>query len=265
MNILIKELKATIKSLIIWCLAQVFIIYAGMMKYQGFSDSKVDVTALFSSFPKEMLVVFGIGTVDISKVAGFYSVFFLYFMLLAAIHATMLGAVIVSKEERDHCADFIYTKPIRRFQVIIPKLFAGVINILVFNMITLVASLFFIAQHNNGNSLFSKVSLTMLALFILQLFFLTLGTFLGSLLKNTKRATSLSATFIMVFFLISIAVDLYNKLDFLKYLTPFKSFNAANLMLDGQIAAPSAAILLLLSLIFTALTFIAFNQRDLAT
>lgn len=265
MNVFSKEMKSNIKSLIIWCCAQVFIIYAGMMKYQGFSDSNVDMNKLMAGFPKEVMVVFGVGSVDLSQVAGFYSVFFLYFMLLAAIHAVMFGAVVVSKEERDHCADFIYTRPIRRFQVIMPKLLAGVINILIFNMVTFAASVFFISQHNDGDGLFNKVSLTMLALFILQLFFLALGALFGTTLKNTKLATSVSSAFVLGFFLLSVAVDLYDKLDFLKIVTPFKYFEGSVLMIDGRLSFYSAVILLIASGIFIGVSFFAFNKRDLTT
>ncbi len=265
MNVFKKEMKANLKSLIIWCCAEVFIIFAGMMKYQGFTDSEVDINALFDAFPKEIMVVFGIGSVDITKVAGFYSVFFLYFMLLAAVHAVMFGAVVVSKEERDHCADFVYTKPVRRFQVIWPKLLAGVINILIFNLATFCASVFFIAQHNDGDGLIDKVSLTMLALFILQLFFLALGAMFGAVLKNTKQATAAASGLVMGFFILSIIVDLYDKMEFLKYFTPFKYFEGATLMINEQLSFNSTAILLVASLVFFVLTFLAFNRRDLRT
>ncbi|MDP2842689.1 MAG: ABC transporter permease subunit, partial [Acetobacterium sp.] len=219
----------------------------------------------FDAFPKEIMVVFGIGSVDISRVAGYYSVFFLYFMLLAAVHAVMFGAVVVSREERDHCADFVYTKPIRRFQVISPKLLAGVVNILLFNMVTFAASVFFIAQHNKGDGLIDKVSLTMLALFILQLFFLALGAMFGAILKNTKRATAVASGLVMGFFILSVVVDLYDKLAFLAILTPFKYFEGSTMMINDQLSFNSAAILLSVTLVFFGLTFVAFNRRDLST
>jgi ABC-2 type transport system permease protein len=265
MNVFKKEMKANLTSLIIWCCAQVFIIYAGMMKYQGFLDSHVDMSKMLAGFPKEIMVIFGVGSVDLTKVAGFYSVFFLYFMLLAAIHAVMFGAVAVSREERDHCADFLYAKPIRRFQVIMPKLIAGVINVLIFNMVTFGASVFFISLHNNGDGLFNQVSLTMLALFILQLFFLSLGAMLGAVLKNTKLATSISGACILGFFLISVAIDLYDKLAFLKIITPFKYFEGSTLMIDEQLSFTSALILLIVATVLFVLTFVVFNKRDLRT
>lgn len=265
MNVFKKEMKAHFKSLLIWSFAQIFIIYAGMIEFNSFSDSQVDLNVLFDSLPKEVLIIFGMGTADLTQIAGFYSVFFLYFMLLAAIHASMFGAVSISREERDHNADFIYSKPIKRSQVILPKFLAGIINILIFNMVTFGASVFFIAWHNDGDGLFNAVSLTMLALFIFQLFFLALGAMFGSLLKNTKAATSASSGLILSFFLISVAVDLFEDLAFLKIITPFQYFKGDLLMVDQQLPAFSFLILIIASCLLFGLSLLAFQRRDLRT
>ncbi|KNZ43178.1 ABC transporter permease subunit [Acetobacterium bakii] len=265
MNIFFKELKANYKSLLIWSCAQVFIIFAGMMKYKGFADSGVDINSLFAGFPKELLVVFGMGSTDISQVAGFYSVFFLYFMLLAAVHAVMFGAVVVSKEERDHSADFLFSRPVKRHEVITPKLLAGVVNILFFNLVTFGASVFFIGLYNNGDGLVDKVAITMVALFVLQLFFLALGAMLGASLKTTKIATSAAAGIILGTFFLSVAVDLNANFDILKYLTPFKYFNAKMLVIDGTLSLNSVGILLVVTFILTTLCYLIFNKRDLST
>ena len=105
----------------------------------------------------------------------------------------------------------------------------------------------------------------MLALFILQLFFLALGALFGSVLKNTKQATAAASGLVMGFFLLSVAVDLYDKLKFLAIFTPFKYFEGATLMINDQLSFNSAVILLIVSLIFFGLTFVAFNRRDLSS
>jgi ABC-2 type transport system permease protein len=250
MNVLLKELKLNLKSLIIWCLAQCFIIFAGMMKYQGFADSEVDVSALFDSLPKEVLTVLGMESVNIATIPGFYSVFFLYFMLLAAVHAIMYGAIAVSREERDHCADFIYTRPRRRFQIITPKLIGGVINLIVFNAVTFVASVGFIAYYNDGNGMISEVSVTMLALFFLQLFFLAIGSFFGAISPSTK---------------IAVIADLVDAADFLGTLSPFNAFNAQDLVINGQLEGLPALILLAATLVFSGLCILSFHFRNLKT
>jgi len=87
----------------------------------------------------------------------------------------------------------------------------------------------------------------------------------GAILKNTKRATAVASGLVMGFFLLSVVVDLYDKLAFLTIFTPFKYFEGAALMINDQLSFNSAAILLTVTLIFFGLTFVAFSRRDLAT
>ncbi len=265
MNILKRELRANLKPLLIWCIAQIFIILSGMMKFVGFTNSGTDLGALFDSMPKGLLKAFGMGIVDITSVAGFYTVFFLYFILLASIHAVMFGAVNVSKEERDHSADFLFTKPVKRGVVITYKFIAGLINIVALNLVTLITSVVMIAQNNDGDGLFSQVFLLMLALGFIQLFFLTLGFMLGAMLKTTKIATSAATAFVLATFFLSVLSDLSTKVEFLKYFTPFKAYNSALVMIDRQFAILPTLILVIFSVCFMGITYKMFNDRDLVT
>jgi len=265
MNIIIRELKANLKPLIIWSVAQMFVILSGMMKYKGYADSGVDINSLFGDGAEGLLKAFGMNGLDLSKVDAYYTVFFLYFMLLAAIHAVMLGAVLISKEERDHSADFLFSKPVKRYQVVTSKLIAGSINIFVFNIVTYVTSVVMIATYNDGDGLSGKVGLLMVALFILQVFFLALGAMFGAVLKTTKIATSAATGFVLATFFMSILADISEKVDFLKYLTPFKAFQSRIVIFDGELSLVSTAILLALSAGLLAVTYKKFHARDLTT
>ena len=258
-------MKANLKSLIIWSVAQIFIILAGMMKYVGFAESGIDIKAMFNSYPEGLLKAFGISDVDISTVEGFYTVFFLYFMLLAAIHAVMFGAVIISKEERDHSADFLFSKPVKRHKVILSKALAGTVNVLIFNIVTLVTSVAMIAQNNDGDGLLGQVSLLMLALFFIQMMFLCVGLMLGALLKSTKLATSVATGVVMGTFFLSIMSDISEKVSWLKYFTPFKAFDSSTVMLDREFSLMATAALLLVAIVCMGFTFVKFQERDLNT
>ena len=265
MNLLKRELKANLKPLIIWCIAQVFVILAGMMKYVGFAESGTDIKTLFASMPEGLMKAFGMNNVDIASVDGFYTVFFLYFMLLASIHAVMFGAVVVSKEERDHSADFLFSKPVKRHIVITFKFIAGLINIIILNLVTLITSVIMIAQNNDGDGLLSQVALLMLALGFIQLFFLALGILLGAVLKTTKLATSAATGIVLGTFFMSVLTDLGEKVEFLKYATPFKAYESAVVMFDRQVAVLPSLVLVGLSICFMAMAYKLFYDRDLTT
>jgi len=264
MNVFFREIKANLKSLLIWCGAQVFVIFAGMVKYGGYTNSSVDINDLMEQFPEALRAVFGMGSVDLATIEGFYAVFFLFFILLAAIHAAMLGAVLIAKEERDHAADFLYAKPVQRWQVITAKMMAGLVNLVVLNIVTLVTSVISIASYNDGDMLADKVLVLMVALLILQILFFCLGTALGALLKTAKLATSAATAIILATFFLAAAIDIDHRIQSLHILTPFKYFDANDLLHGGRLPVWTALLTLVLSAIALAVTYIAFKRRDLA-
>ncbi len=264
MNIFLRELKANYKSLLIWSGAQYFLILVGMVKYSGYATSGADIEQLFASMPDGLKTMFGIGTVDLSRVDGFYTVFFLYFLLLAAIHACMLGVVLIAKEERDHSADFLYAKPVTRTHVITAKLMAGLFNILVFNLVTLVGSIIHVEQYNTtGESMTGKIAFLMLAMFIFQVTFLAVGVALGACLRTAKRATGAATAIILGTFFLSVGIDLNEKIGFLAFASPFKYFIAADLMFGGSYSWWALVLCALWITGGLALAYRRFGRRDL--
>ena len=134
MNVFIVEMKAHRNVLIIWAVGIIFMVVAGMGKYVALSSSGQSMNDLFAQMPKSMQTLFGIGSFDLSKASGYYGMLFLYLALMATIHAIMLGANIISKEERDKTAEFLFSKPISRNKIITAKLAAAFMNILIFNI-----------------------------------------------------------------------------------------------------------------------------------
>jgi len=159
MNIVLRELRANLKSLIIWSVSMVFLIAVGMVKYSGIAAVGQSANELFNQMPAAMKSILGMNYLDLTSISGYYGMFFLYFLLLGGTHAVMLGATIISKEERDKTADFIFVKPIARSRVITAKLIAVLINLVIFNLVTLLASVFFVAMYNKGEPINDQIHL----------------------------------------------------------------------------------------------------------
>ncbi|MEN6391799.1 MAG: ABC transporter permease subunit [Syntrophomonas sp.] len=263
MNIVIRELKANLKPLLIWCGSMVFLIYGGMIKYSGIAGAGQEARKLFDQFPGAFKQVLGLGELDITTAAGFYALFYIYFLVLAGVHAVMLGTVIISKEERDKTADFIFVKPVPRHQIVTAKLAAVLTNLLVLNLTTLLASVVFVNMYNQGASISSKIALLMVFLFIIQLLFAALGALVAAASKTSKRAASISTLILFSTFLLSAAIDLYPKIDFLKFFTPFKYFSAAEIITRGSYQPWMLVLSLLLIGIFVYLTYRMVERRDL--
>ncbi len=263
MNIIRRELKSNLKSLIIWCVCQSLLIAIGMVKYSAFAETGDSINAIFESLPEAMKSIFGVGTIDLMSIGGFYAVFFLYFLLLGSIHAVMLGAVILSKEERDMTADFLLVKPVSRSKVIFSKISAGLINLIIFNIITTISSILFVGIYNKAASINDTILLMMAGLFISQVVFFTIGLGTSVITSNTKKATSLSTAVVLSTFMLSIAIDINHKLENLKYITPFKYFEGKTLLMDGRLDLVYILLSIGIVICITTITFVLYNKRDI--
>ncbi|MNY63824.1 ABC-2 family transporter protein [compost metagenome] len=103
----------------------------------------------------------------------------------------------------------------------------------------------------------------MLGMFILQLLFLVIGTAIAAVNKNAKKAASLATGIMLVTFILSIAIDFNDKLAFLKYVTPFKFYEAKNIMYGGGFDAVYVIISVVAIALLTVVTYVSFEKRDL--
>ncbi|RSK54700.1 ABC transporter permease subunit [Bacillus canaveralius] len=262
MNIFLREMKAIRKSLLIWCSGVVFMIGAGMGKYAGLASTGDSMNELMASMPKSLQAIMGTGSLDLSKVIGYYGMLYLYLAVMATIHACMLGANMISKEERDKTAEFLLVKPISRGRIITYKLLAAFVNIIIFNLITLISSLVMVHKYADGEEVIGDIMIMMLGMFFLQLIFLAIGTAIAAINNNPKSPTSISTGILLVTFILSIAIDLNGKLEKLSYFTPFKYFDAKNLISEGiENSFVLLSVVQIIGLIIA--TYVFYKKRDI--
>jgi len=147
MNIFLREIKANTKSLILWSIGMFFMIISGMVKYSGFSASGQSMNEIMSQVPKSIRAVLGMGDFDLTKASGFYGMLYLYLLIMVTIHASMLGANIISKEERDKTTEFLMVKPVSRTGIITAKLLAALANVIILNIVTLALSISIVGRN----------------------------------------------------------------------------------------------------------------------
>ncbi|MEH7272030.1 ABC transporter permease subunit [Neobacillus vireti] len=263
MNIFLKEMSAHRKSLIFWSIGVFLMVASGMVKYESLASSGQPMNEMLAGMPKSLLAVLGIGEFDISTAAGYYGLLFIYLLLMATIHAAMLGATMISKEERDKTSEFLFVKPVSRNQIITAKLLAAFVNILLLNLVTLLSSLVLVGKYSNGEVVSGDIAITMAGMFILQTLYLVIGTSLAAVIKKSKRSASMATGILLLTYVISVAIDLNEHFEGLKYLTPFKYFEAKNLMLGEGFELIFVILSVGLIAGLTVITFVFFKKRDL--
>jgi ABC-2 type transport system permease protein len=259
----LREMRANRKSLIIWSICVIFMVVSGMAKYGATESSGQSMKEIIAQMPKSIQAMMGIGSLDISSAIGYYGILFLYLVLMATIHAMMLGASIIAKEERDKTSEFLLVKPISRSRIISNKLIAALVNLLIFNLITFISSIKMVAYYNHGQADARDVGLLMGGMFILQLVFLFLGTGIAAVSKNPKRAGAIGTVILLLTYILSILIDLNSKLANLKYITPFKYYEAKHVLADGSLDATFVILSFLIIILFAGVTYIFFNKRDM--
>jgi len=263
MNIFFRELKAHWKGLLGWSIAMILLVASGMAKFSALGTGGQNANLVFASFPKPVLAILGIQGLNLATIIGYFGVLYLYIQLTATIHAAMLGAEIISKEERDRTSEFLFPKPVTRLRIITEKILAGLVNIIVLNIVTLFSSIIMVAAFANNFLNDGTITMMMTGLFIMQLLFFALGVALASYFKNPKLPSIVATTILLGTYIIWVVIDLNAKLDFLKYFTPFKYFDASILIHDGHLDLVYVILSLVIISVLMATAFSAFNKRDL--
>jgi ABC-2 type transport system permease protein len=107
------------------------------------------------------------------------------------------------------------------------------------------------------------ISELMGGMFILQLLFLCLGTSIAASMKHPKRAASVSTAVLLITFFLSMAIDLNENLEILSVFTPFKYFEAQDIIGGTGYEAIYIMVSIILVVVLTIYTFIAYEKRDL--
>jgi ABC-2 type transport system permease protein len=261
-NIFLRELKANFKSLVIWSVIITLLIMVAVAKFSAFAGDP-EMLAMLDSIPPAMLDALNMRAFNLTTLSGFYGVMFVYFALMGAIAGAMWGSDSISKEERDKTVEFSLVLPVSRSRVVTAKALAALINCVAFVLITWGVSLVAVRSYNPDRAFYDFLAVEMQAMFVVELIFLAFGLLLGCAMKQYKRSASTAVGIILTTYVISILSVMQEKLDFLKYVTPFRYFDAGELFRSGRIE--SSYLLLSAAIIAVCVTgaYLTYSRRDL--
>lgn len=262
MNIIKRELKANSKTIIFWSIGIIFIVSIWMVEFDSFANNP-QMNDLLDSMPQGMLRALGMDDMNLTSVGGFLSTISLYIYLLLGIQSVILGSSIISKEERDKTAEYLFTMPIPREKVIRSKLIASIIILVILNIITLVTTIIGSLRYEKDDKFYKFLAMLFVSVFIFQMIFLSVGMLVSSINKRYKKSGNISVSILVITFLIASLINMVDSVDYLKYITPFKYFDGARLLKSFKIEPKFLIISLLIIIIGIIGTFIFYPKRDL--
>jgi ABC-2 type transport system permease protein len=262
MNIFFRELRANLKSLLIWSGIVILFNAVGFSKFSAFYKNP-ELLKVVDSMPKAMISAFNMDSFNLTTVTGFYGIMIMYFGLILSIAAAMWGSDIISKEERDRTVEFSLTLPVKRSRVITGKLAAALVNCFVLLFVTWAATIIFAQSFAPDSQFYEFVSTSLWAFFFLQMIFLSLGIFLGCFMKNYKRAGSLAVSILLGTYFASVLTDLSEDMTFLRYVSPFKYFDPLLMLRESRLEGGFALLSLLITALALAGAYYSYAKRDL--
>lgn len=262
MNIFLRELKASVKSLLIWSGVLTLLIIIAIAKFAAFAGDPSSA-AILDAMPKGMLDALNMRSFNLTTLTGFYGIMFVYFGLMAAIAAAMWGSDSISKEERDKTVEFSLVLPVSRGRVVTAKALAALVDCAAFVLVTWGVSLVAVRSYAPDQAFHHFLMLEMVSMFFLELIFLSVGLLLGCAMKRYKLSGSTAIGIILVTYFVSIITSMQSNLDFLKYLTPFKYFDAQELYRSGQLSPTFLIISAGIIVVCVTAAYLIYNRRDL--
>lgn len=267
MNMVLRELKANARALIIWSVCMFLCVLSGMAKFTGYTSATAvgpSINDLLKTMPTSIKALFGFESFDVTGVAGYLALLFIYVELAAAIHAALLGAGIIAKEENDRTAEYLMAKPVSRAAVITSKLVAALLNVIVINLVTLVSFLVVVSFYSKSADVSGEIRTLLLSMFFVQLIFLSLGAALAAGMKNPKASGSLAAGILLIGYVVARITDMSDRLRFMNVISPFKYFDLGTVVAGGSLNAGAIFLSLGLAGVFIALAYLLYQKRDLS-
>ena len=262
MNIFMREVKRNLRSLLIWGVIVILFVWVGVSKFSAYYNNP-EMLKVLDALPSAFVDAFSMRGFLLTTLTGFFGLMFTYYALMLSIAAAMWGSDIISKEERDKTVEFSLTLPVTRGRVVTAKALAALVNCIGLLLITWGISLVSAQKYQPDAKFYTFLALCMLALFIMELIFLAIGIFLGCAMKRYKRAGAVAVSLLMGTYFLSIISALNRDLDFLKYFSPFKYFDASLLLNESRFDLAFVGLSLAIIVVCMAGAYWTYARRDL--
>ena len=178
-----------------------------------------------------------------------------------AIFAALLGISLLSKEEKEHTAEFLLSHPISRARIVTEKLLSAVVRILLLNLAVFLVSLVSILAIG-ADADFKAISLLFLAFALLQTEILSISVGISAFLRRSGVGIGIGVTFLL--YALNLLSNLAEDVEFLRYLTPFGFASGAEILDTGSIPAIPLAVGAVVTALSVAAAYFGYTRKDIS-
>lgn len=261
MPILFKELKKGGKALTVWTLSIAFMLAVCIVIYPEMKsemDSMSDVFSNMGAFSD----AFGMDQLNFATLIGYYGLECGNVLGIGGgLFAAFLGMAMLSKEEKEHTSEFLFSHPVSRFRVVLEKMIAVILQVVVLNVAVFLISLLSIKAVGESVPI-KEFLLIHVAYFLLQIELSLICFGISAFMKKGGIALGIGVAVMMYF--ANLVANITDKTEFLKYITPYAYSDSAKIVenkaLDGTLISLGMAYML----VAVIAGFVKYTKKDIS-
>lgn len=260
MTLIKHELRQGWKSLLIWTISIGFFVAMCVFMYPEMESEMENVDDLFSSMGA-FTAAFGMDRLNFGTLIGFYAVECGNILGIGgSFFASLIGIIILSKEEKERTAEYLLTHPISRTRIITEKLASVMIQIVIMNAVIFILSITSTAMIGEDIP-WKEISLLHLAYFLIQIELAGICFGISAFLRNGGIGIGLGIAAVMYF--LNIVANISESVEFLKYITPFGYAEGADIITDMTLDSGKIVLGMGLAVIGIILAYWQYSRKDI--
>ena len=260
MTIFLHELRRSRLPLIIWGYAISFMLGVSILIYPEMSSQMEEMSTMFADMGA-FTSAFGMDQLNFGEFMGYFGVECGNVLGLGgALFAAIVGASALAKEEREGTAEFLLTHPLTRRRIVTEKLLAVLSQILLLNGAVIGISCACMAIVKVDAEA-STLVLLFVAYLIMQIEIAAVTFGLSAFLRHGELGIGLGLAFVLYF--LNILSNLTEKLEFLKFITPFGYADGAYIVPEKALEIPYLAVGLGIGVLGIVAAYWKYTKKDI--
>ena len=260
---LLRELRVNLKSFILWASISIAIFLVVFLVYPSIvsSSEMANLDEMLKIFPEELLKAFNMDISSIDTAFGWLkSEGFVFILLITCCYSGILGSNILLKEESDKTIEYLAMVPIKRTNIVLFKVIAGVIYVI--SLIIIIGLFNLVCLSISGDfDVIQYLLLSITPIFpALIIFFICM--LVSTFMNKTKKMLGISLGIVLVSYLLNAISTMSSSIEFLKYFSVFTLADIRNVIKNISINPIMPIISLLGSGIILALTIYRYDNKE---
>lgn len=256
-----QEWRSYTKTLLIWTICVAGLDFFMILMYPSLQETMKELASAYQSMGS-LGTAFGIDRLDLAEPMGFYGTYVGMILALGgAMFAAILGTGVLSKEEGGHTAEYLFTLPYSRVNIVAKKMIAILSILVVFEGINILLGILGLQIIDVSYSM-KDLLFVHLGQIVMHIEIAAIGIFISACTKKVNIGAGLGIALLMYF--LDMMSRVLEQIENCKYITPYYYANAADILTTGKIDVGLMTIGIIITILCLVSSVVVYNSRDLA-